>query len=257
MKGLVLAAVSGTAVVTAAAWAQLGPSEPQPQTLWLRMPGRADIDRAYPGGAARRGISGSVMLVCRAAPVTLVVCRVESEEPAGLGFGKAAVSAARWFTILPQTGSAPREVKVRIDFVPPRRAVLLPQPGDDGSSPRRNLVFWNGPPPYNGEHGSKQADDLHIAGMSLLRCRVEADGKLTGCDVLKEDPAGWGFGKGAISAVRHLRLERKTLGGSPTVGRLVDVPVIYNPECSSYPDPSGVEWCAGGQYGAPHLGSLY
>ncbi len=262
--GLTLAALGASLMVFSGAGRaeELGAPQAEAEPLWWRIPGRADIDRAYPGTADRRGISGRVALVCRSSLVTLTGCRVESEEPMGFGFGKAAISASRWFTIAPESASSPRrEVRARIDFVPSRRAALQPRPEGDGSDPRRNLAYWNSAPPYNGEGGSKRADVLHLAGRAIVRCRVQPDGKLRDCAIINEDPAGWGFGKGALATTRELRLARKTLDGSPTAGRLVDVPITYNPECSSYPDPSRVEWCAGGIYKLPHanggFGSQY
>ncbi len=258
-KGLIVAAIGGAAVMAGPIVRadDAGQQRAEPPTLWWRMPGRADIDRAYPWEANRRGISGSATVVCRVARVTLTDCRVETEEPAGLGFGKAAVSAARWFTAFPNAGnSSPREVSVRIDFVPPRRGVLEPLPGDGDASPRRNLAYWDSGPPYGGD-GSKRAREMLVAGRALVRCRVLPNGKLSDCDVLSEDPGGWEFGKGAISTVSELRLARKALDGSPTVGRMVEVPVISNPECSSYPDPDLVYWCVGFRFGAPDYGSQY
>ena len=251
-KGLIVAAIGGAAVVAGTV------VRAEPPTLWWRMPGRADIDRAYPAEANRRGISGSATVVCRVMPVTLTGCRVQTEEPAGLGFGKAAISAAKWFTAFPHPGSSsPHEVSVRIDFVPPRRAVLAPQPGDGDASPRRNLAYWDSGEPYGGDGGSKRAKELLVAGRAVVTCRVLSDGKLTDCDVISEDPAGWGFGKGAISTASQLRLARKALDGSPTVGRMVEVPVTSNPECSSYPNTDLVYWCVGFRFGAPDYGSQY
>lgn len=259
-KGLIVAAFGGVAVVAGSTVRadDAGQQPAEPPNLWWRMPGRADMDRAYPAEANRRGISGSATVVCRATPVTLTGCRVQTEEPTGLGFGKAAVSAARWFTTFPNPGSSSaREVSVRIDFVPPRRAVLEPQSSDGDASSRRNLAYWDSGPPYDGNGGSKRAREMHVAGRALVRCRVSPNGKLSDCDVMSEDPVGWGFGKGAISTVSELRLARKALDGSPTLGRMVEVPVTSNPECSSYPDPNLVYWCAGLHFGAPHFGSQY
>lgn len=92
---------------------------------WRRRPTGEDVERYYPGEAARRHIAGSVVIDCKVArDGRLVGCRTVSETPPGWGFGDAAIAMAGRFRMYPKTidGQATDEgeVRVPINFQPGR-----------------------------------------------------------------------------------------------------------------------------------------
>ena len=71
---------------------------------WAARPSATQMARAYPERAADRGLAGAVGLSCAVrVDGTLTACRVASETPAGLGFGRAAQGLTRDFRMNPRT----------------------------------------------------------------------------------------------------------------------------------------------------------
>lgn len=60
-----------------------------------------------------------------------------------------------------------------------------------------------------------------ISGKAVLGCIAAKDGKLTDCKILKEDPAGQGFGEAALSVVGYERIKTKDQAGASVEGRPV------------------------------------
>ncbi len=87
---------------------------------WLVVPSADDLGRYYPKAAAAAAISGRVTLVCWVETDTTVTgCRVQAEDPPGLGFGAAALLTASVFRLSPQTVNGiptPSEVRVPVYF---------------------------------------------------------------------------------------------------------------------------------------------
>jgi|GEM_PF-2544468 len=55
-----------------------------------------------------------------------------------------------------------------------------------------------------------------VEGSVALLCSVTTEGRLTGCEILEESPAGRGFGAAALEATGGARLTPRTLNGEPT-----------------------------------------
>jgi protein TonB len=70
------------------------------QPRWAeRGPGVRDYLTVYPQDAYRRSIEGRASLICLILPDRTLDCRVESESPAGLGFGAAAMTLSRAYVV--------------------------------------------------------------------------------------------------------------------------------------------------------------
>lgn len=71
---------------------------------WLARPGAREFARAYPDEAERANVGGAVMLSCQVTAIGGVDgCQVQSESPAGFGFGHAALGLTRYFRMKPRT----------------------------------------------------------------------------------------------------------------------------------------------------------
>lgn len=71
----------------------------QRQTPWIEMPEMRDYVRYYPRDAMRRDIEGSTSLICTILPDRRLDCVVAEEDPAGHGFGAAALSISERFRL--------------------------------------------------------------------------------------------------------------------------------------------------------------
>lgn len=71
---------------------------------WLRIPTPEEFEEAYPKQAWSDDVEGSATILCKVRrDNTLYSCAVEAEEPAGRGFGAAALSVAPYFEMRPKT----------------------------------------------------------------------------------------------------------------------------------------------------------
>lgn len=92
---------------------------------WLERPDAARISLLYPPEAFREGQSGQAVLDCIVDAQGQLACAVLSEEPAGLGFGEAAIRASRLFRMAPETRDGHRtaggrvRIPIRFSFAPP------------------------------------------------------------------------------------------------------------------------------------------
>ncbi len=84
----------------------LEPVAPGPvyiDATFIQRPSGRDFERYFPRRALERGISGRVVLDCRVAENGGIACAVDSEDPAGWGFGDASLRAAQEFRVAPAT----------------------------------------------------------------------------------------------------------------------------------------------------------
>jgi len=78
---------------------------------WVRKPDGDDVASVYPSAALHRGVGAQVVLSCSAtADGSMSNCKLLSEQPAGLGFGEAALKLASDFK-LSKTTSDGRSVE--------------------------------------------------------------------------------------------------------------------------------------------------
>jgi len=100
---------------------EIAKSPPAPKTIsdptWLSRPDAAQVSRAYPPDAERRGLGGGVTLNCGVSAAGSVTgCEVTDESPIGWGFGKAALALSRYFRMKPriEDGQVVGGARVRI-----------------------------------------------------------------------------------------------------------------------------------------------
>jgi protein TonB len=72
-----------------------------------------------------------------------------------------------------------------------------------------------------------RAARLEQEGRSVIECTVRANGTVTGCRIVSEDPSGFGFGDAHIRAASRFRMRPKTADGAPVEGGTVRIPLRW------------------------------
>ncbi|HEX2817872.1 MAG TPA: TonB family protein [Phenylobacterium sp.] len=113
--------------------AAVAPAPPRPSVItmpdWLRKPTGADMAEFYPKPAAAAHVEGRAVLHCRvAATGDLTDCAASNDEPAGQGFGEAALRLSALFKMRPMTKDgvpvAGGQINIPIRFMLPKQAPL-------------------------------------------------------------------------------------------------------------------------------------
>ncbi len=64
-----------------------------------------------------------------------------------------------------------------------------------------------------------RAQRLEKTGSAVISCKVTAKGTLSSCNVLSEDPSGYGFGDAAVKlAIAGFQMKPQTQDGTPVEG---------------------------------------
>jgi protein TonB len=67
-----------------------------------------------------------------------------------------------------------------------------------------------------------------VAGSASLNCLVLPSGAVTDCNVLRETPGGYGFGRAAQGLSRHFRVNPRTVNGAAE-GSRVNINLRFTP----------------------------
>lgn len=189
--------------------------------VWIDAPTYAETAAAFPERARVTGEGGRALLTCgERADGTLKDCAVADETPGGRGFGAAARKlAARLRADRPAGAPVGADVRVIIAFAP-----QMARGGDYVAS---NPV-WTALPSAADFQASfpKTANGVNSVRVTLV-CEVVAGGALSACRVESEDPAGQGYGAGALALAPKIRVGLLTVDGVPIVGAKVRVPLRY------------------------------
>ncbi|USQ96325.1 TonB family protein [Caulobacter sp. RL271] len=183
---------------------------------------RDKMKAAYPKGAT---VTGKAGLDCTAAAGgKLVDCRIAREEPAGQGFGQAALSVVGYERIktTDDAGAATtgRPVRTFFEFLAPGDANpnwLRKPTGQDIAN-----VF------------PKKAIDDGVAGKATIGCQVTTEGFLQNCKVLSESPKDYNFGAAGLQLTPQLRMTPKIRGGKAVPGGTVAIPINWEAPSRSF-----------------------
>lgn len=211
LKTFALTAAGLAALFAGAAFAQGTPT-------WNQAPSVADMAAAYPAKAKAAGVGGMVNLSCtlnhEGRPTN---CAAIGEKPSGMGFGFAARKLAEKLkTDAP--GMNGQEVGIPVTFDPK----ML------GGDPTVRAPAWAALPSAEDFQASfpKSANGVNDVHVTLV-CDVAAGGALNGCAVDREEPAGQGYGSGALALAPKIRVGLWSADGEPTIGAKVRVPLHY------------------------------
>jgi len=94
-------------------------------------------------------------------------------------------------------------------------------------APTPESVMWAYPP---------KAAAIQQTGKVMMRCQIDAEGKVTDCKVLSETPADFGFGEAAVSLKTQMEFTPESRCGKPTPSE-VTIPITFTaPERPATPE---------------------
>ncbi|MGR4865342.1 TonB family protein [Caulobacter sp. LARHSG274] len=213
----------------------LAPGDSNPD--WAKKPTAEALAAAFPTAAAKKGVDGRAVLACQ---VTiegyLQGCKVEAEDPEGLGFGAAALQLSPQFRMTPKIrGGKPQpggQVTIPVDWRGFRgeavetvgsSSLVLDPPWVSAPTAAQVRAAWPA--------GAKDAK----SGQAALRCELASDGGLKACQTISEIPAGRGFGKAARSLVPYFKVRFTPDQAKQLKNYSVDVPFRFRDPA----DPDG------------------
>jgi TonB family protein len=210
---------------------------------WLRKPRTDDLLTVWPRGALSRGVGGKAVLVCTVTiEGALRNCGVASETPPGEDFGAAAMAMTGQFVMRPaMKDGKPVEARASftIDFPEPALPYASHIKGYRYAamySPEVMLLPWVEAPSFADVLAAypEKARAEKVSGKASFDCTVLKTGRLYGCDLLGDDPRGYGFGKAAHGLMSKF-LSPQT--GRPPTGQHVQVPVTFSVDALNSPNP--------------------
>jgi len=199
---------------------------------WAQAPTQAQINAAWPKGAAGLA-SGQAALRCDLDKTgVLRGCGVISESPAGRGFGAAAKSLSKAFRVAADPADAKLLRNMTVDLPFRFRDPATPD-GRKLTKPRwiRTLTAEGMAEVY-----PQAAVKAGVkSGQGVVTCTVTATGELTACQAVREQPAGLDFGAAAIKAVSLMRMNPWTKEGDTVDGLVITIPIAFTFEDDAAP----------------------
>lgn len=194
---------------------------PEPPAIvapeWVAKPTAEDAQAVYPKAAAEKRLEGRATLKCGvSAEGFLKDCASIAEEPAGLGFGAAALAIAPKFQM----------AKVTKDGAPVAGGVV-----------RIPIRFANPTQMAPGFRRMPSTDDMaraypekalrrNISGAAVIDCGVSTEGDLYDCALSSETPVNYEFGYAALKLAPLFNLEPRLKNGKP-VRYAVSIPIKF------------------------------
>jgi hypothetical protein len=183
--------------------------------VWVERPDGESFAHAYPQAAMRQNVMGHATLDCVVRQGGLLDCNVADEEPAGWGFGEAALQAAQGFRIGDRTqdgqATLSRHVRLpmsfRLDFPVPPVAEAPPEVRAFLLAEGQRRAIWEAAPNYDAVLAAYPAEARRrgVRGRAVLSCRIKLDRTLN-CEGARETPTGYGFLAAALRLAPSFRL---------------------------------------------------
>ena len=187
----------------------LAADKPNSGADWVKRPTSQDLMSVWPTEALRRSIGGKATISCTVTVQGMLrACQVAAESPQGAGFGSAALTLSRQFLMRPaRENGVPIEtiVSIPINFAAPTPetgSYLKPKFDPPQKRDRvYNRIPWKLAPSLDDMLAAypAKARAAKVGGNVSLDCRLNKTGGISGCDILREEPRGYGFGVAARS----------------------------------------------------------
>ena len=198
----------------AAAAILLGAAAPA-KRMWAHRPTNAQLEAAWPSGAAKRGEPGRAAMMCKVRDDGGVGdCTVKMESPAGAGFGPALLALAGEYKLDP---AAPRALRPGQDVLVQEEWYRFDTPAGWLRRPTSEDLMQVWP---------TKAWAKGLGGQATINCLVSPQGALFDCVTTAETPPGEHFGDAAIALSSQFLMKPATLKGQPVVSP-VNVPINF------------------------------
>jgi TonB family protein len=201
---------------------------------WTTTPTYADVVAVFPAKAREKKVGGKATLRCAFKDAGQVgYCVVQNDEPAGYGFGNAALDLVSHFQG-PTTYGDGKLTKANVVTIP----VVFPVGMADGSALYVTTPSWRQTPTPQmyAAHFPAQARKAGVsASKVVLGCTIGAEGELTQCSVNSENPAGLGFGEAVLAMAPTFRMRKWTEDGQAMIGRKIVMPISYQMDVKDAP----------------------
>lgn len=195
--------------------------------LWVQSPDPFKIQNAFPAAATKQGATTGVGYIHCALRHDggLTQCSIAQEQPAGLGFGPAALALAETMSINPWTSDGHPVDGAEIT-VPIRLNAASDQAAEPPARDYQIIPFdarWR----CDGTLGPYTPDRALRyglrAGIAVIDCAVNVDGSLYACTLVADAPPDFGFGDAALIMARRRALTTAPIieNGKPVSGRVV------------------------------------
>ncbi len=190
--------------------------------LWAHAASFDDLAAAYPSKGG--GVEGYVAAHCAVLPTgALTRCEAIKETPAGLGFGKAALSLTSKFQIDPSVvAKAPHGAPLWVDI-----PVRLPPPSTfaDRAITAPTWIVKIDPTIKAHFFPMTAAANGFVTGQGVARCTLAADGSMASCKPDTADPDGFGFSEAAVKLASTMKMNLWSADGAPVEGGVVRIPI--------------------------------
>lgn len=190
---------------------------------WKQAPTSAQVDAAWPKGAAGLD-AGQAAIRCRLKTGgALRGCEVISELPAGKGFGKAALVLADQFLVSLDPNDNKLAGMIQVD-VP----VRFRAPGSTTRKLTRPRWIRAADPEAMAAAFPEAARKAGVTvGTGVVSCLVTAEGRLTDCEAVREEPLNLDFAAAAMTVAGTMRMNLWTTEGDPVDGQRIRLPVRF------------------------------
>lgn len=172
-----------------------------------------EIALFYPPAAKAKGVEGKATITCRTRKGMVWACALDSETPAGEGFGAAALALAKRYEASPTAEDQSSAYSGDQEFIFALPELKTLQVGGiaydlplqiDGPSLDDLYKAWPRAARFTG-----------IEGSAKLWCTVTIGGLLQACSVAEEAAPGLGFGAAALKLAPLFRFAPARKGGVP------------------------------------------
>ena len=192
---------------------------------WIAAPSAAEMSAAYPKAGVGKLASGHVVMRCAiTGKGALVDCFSISELPSGHGFVHAADTLLKDFRLPPATKAGSYDhfrVDVPFDFRDPSQAA----PPVENNDPV--WIRQIKPDSITQLFPAAAIKAGYKVGRATVACTVAADGTLTPCTTVTEEPAGFGFGDAAMTVASVMQMSPWTKQGAPVEGARIELPIKF------------------------------
>jgi len=195
---------------------------------WLRRPRPEQLMSVWPTRARETGRGGKATIACTVTTEgALRDCVVLNEEPAGMGFGGAAIALTPQLLMKPATANGvpvPSKIGIPVEFpnfMPPDAAMQ--------TSAVATGVRWTQAPSFDEVVAAypAKAREKGVTGRATLVCSFADDGRLKNCSTLTQTPASAGFAAAAKKLTPLFVGPTERPDGKPMKGVLVQIPFTF------------------------------